>query len=80
LSSAEAPEPTKQAQSATDAGPSAPTILDNRGRGKTEVESALRQAYAAAILAGDDERADQLRAMLRPLPVKLANVVRLKKV
>jgi hypothetical protein len=43
-----------------------PQRADGSGPGKTELEAALRQAIAAAVLAGDDETVDRLRAMLRP--------------
>jgi len=40
--------------------------VDEAGPKKTELETAIRSAMAAAILAGDDARADELRAMLKP--------------
>jgi hypothetical protein len=35
---------------------------------RAKAESAIRQAAALALMAGDDERADELRALLRPRP------------
>jgi hypothetical protein len=60
--------PEKQAGSSSAAGHLAGAILDPAGPGKTELEVALRQAIAAAIIAGDDETADRLRAVLLPKP------------
>jgi hypothetical protein len=60
----------KQAESAIDGVQRAPAIVDTREQTISDLESALRQAIAAATIAGDDTRADQLRAMLpKPAPV-----------
>jgi integrase len=59
-----------QAESAIDGVQRAPAIVDTREQTISDLESALRQAIAAATIAGDDTRADQLRAMLpKPAPV-----------
>jgi hypothetical protein len=39
-------------------------------RGSTDLDGVIRAAYAAAVLAHDDERAEKLPAMLRPAASK----------
>jgi hypothetical protein len=58
-----------QAESAIDGVQRAPAIVDTREQTISDFETAIRQAIAAATVAGDDDRADQLRAMLpKPSP------------
>jgi len=77
VSSEEARSTEKQAVSSTDAHPEPTTFVDEVGPKKKELEKAIRSAMAAAILAGDDARADELRTML--VPKSSAPVVRLVK-
>lgn len=65
-SSGDPPKPDKQAFSATEPRPELATFGDICGRGKMDLEGAIRQAAAIAIATGDDDRADALRALLQP--------------
>jgi len=64
----DAPIVEKKAATAIDARHEPSTIVDKPGHGKTESETAIRQAIAAATIEGDDARADALRALLRGTP------------
>ena len=55
----------KEADPATGASRVAEAIPDHEGPGKTDLDAALRHAIAAATIAGDDDTAERLRAMLR---------------
>lgn len=62
----DSPNTENTSVSSTDARPEPATLEDVSGRGKTDLDGAIRQAMALAILAGDDERAAVLGTLLKP--------------